>query len=177
MKLTIRNENPADYEAISDVTRKAFLHHPFSRQTEQAIILALRAAGVLTLSLVAEFEGRLVGHIAFSPVTLSDGTKNWFGVGPLSVAPELQKQGIGKALMIEGISKLKKLGAHGCALVGDPAYYPRFGFKNCPSLTYEGIPPQYFFVLPFGSGEPSGIIHFHDGFLATDQSIQPPTHS
>ncbi|MBU0908249.1 MAG: N-acetyltransferase, partial [Proteobacteria bacterium] len=132
--MIIRPETPADIEAISTVTIAAFENHPISHQTEQFIITALRAAHALTLSLVAELDGQVVGHIAFSPVTISDGSQNWHGLGPISVLPEYQRQGIGKALMQEGLSRLKALGSNGCVLVGPPEYYHRFGFKNIPEL-------------------------------------------
>ena len=81
--MIIRKETTSDIEAISQVTKAAFRTLPISNQTEQFIIEALRAAGALTLSLVAEIDGRVVGHIAFSPVTISDGSKNWYGLGPV----------------------------------------------------------------------------------------------
>jgi putative acetyltransferase len=70
----------------------------------------LRAAGALTISLVAEIDGQVVGHIAFSPVTVSDGATGWYGLGPVSVLPDYQKQGIEKALINEGLSSLKDMG-------------------------------------------------------------------
>lgn len=165
--MNIRNETTQDIEAITEVTRLAFENHPVSRQTEQFIIHSLRNADALSLSLVAEIDGKLVGHIAFSPVTISDGTTDWYGVGPLSVLPEFQRQGIGKALVHEGISCLKAMGGRGCALVGDPGYYQRFGFRNCPDLIFEGIPQEFFMILPFDETVPQGTILFHEGFLAT----------
>ncbi len=166
-KLNIRKETAADIEAISAVTAAAFKDHPISKQTEPFIIRALRAAGALTLSLVAEIDGRVVGHVAFSPVTISDGTGAWYGLGPVSVLQDLQKQGIGKALINEGLSRLKTMGAQGCALIGDPDYYRRFGFRNYPEMVYEGIPQKFFQALPFIDEVPQGIVGFHDGFQAT----------
>lgn len=96
---TIRSETPADIEAIAAVTKAAFAMLAISDHTEQYIVEALRAAGALTVSLVAERAGRVVGHIAFSPVTISDGTPGWYGLGPVSVLPECQRQGIGAALI------------------------------------------------------------------------------
>ena len=128
--MILRKETVADIDAITEITIAAFKNHPISNHTEQFIINALRDADALTLSLVAEIEGRVVGHIAFSPVIISDGTKGWYGLGPVSVLPEYQKQGIGKSLINEGLSLLKELVGQGCALVGDPNYYKRFGFKN-----------------------------------------------
>ena len=84
--------------AITEVTVEAFKTLEISRQTEQFIIEALRAAKALTVSVVAELDGCVVGHIAFSPVTMSDGTQDWYGLGPVSVLPEYQRQGIGKVL-------------------------------------------------------------------------------
>jgi putative acetyltransferase len=115
---------------------------------------------------VAEIDGRVVGHVAFSPVRISDGTKDWYGLGPVSVLPEYQKQGIGKSLINEGLSLLKQLGGQGCALVGDPNYYKRFGFKNFPELVHEGVPQEVFLALPFNEKIPQGIVVFHEGFMA-----------
>lgn len=165
--MIVRKETDTDIDAITDVTIAAFKTLPISENTEQFIIKALRAAGVLTISLVAEIEGRVVGHIAFSPIKITDGTKDWYGLGPVSVLPELHKKGIGKALINEGLSLLKELGSRGCALVGDPKYYNRFGFKNYPELIHEGAPQDVFLALPFNEKIPSGIVTFHEGFLAT----------
>jgi putative acetyltransferase len=78
-----------------------------------------------------------------SPVAVSEGSLDWYGLGPISVLPDLQKQGIGKCLMHGGLSSLKSLGAKGCVLVGDPGYYERFGFRSLPGLLVDGVPPQY----------------------------------
>jgi putative acetyltransferase len=164
--MIIRKETDADIEAITEVTIAAFNTLPISNHTEQFIIKALRAAGVLTISLVAEVEEQIVGHIAFSPVEITDGTKDWYGLGPDSVLPECQKKGIGKSLIKEGLSLLKELGGQGCALVGDPNYYNRFGFKNYPELIHEGVPQKVFLALPYTEKVPRGIVIFHEGFLA-----------
>lgn len=164
--MLIRKETPADIDAITQVTIAAFKNHPISHQTEQFIIIALRAANALTISLVAEIAGRVVGHIAFSPVKCTDGSENWYGLGPISVVPEYQRQGIGKALINEGVSLLKELGGHGCGLVGDPSYYKKFGFRNTSCLVHEGVPREFFLVLPFVKKIPKGYILFHEGFGA-----------
>lgn len=164
--MILRNERDADVEAITEVTIAAFKNHPISRHTEQFIINALRAAGALTISLVAEIDGQVVGHVAFSPVTISDGTKGWYGLGPVSVLPDHQRQGIGKALINKGLFLLKDMGGQGCALVGDPNYYKQFGFKNYPELVHEGVPQEVFLVLPFAEKTPHGVVVFHDGFKA-----------
>jgi len=164
--MIIRKETTLDIEAITQVTIAAFKTLQISNQTEQFIINALRAADALALSLVAEIDRRVVGHVAFSPVKISDGTKDWYGLGPISVLPEYQKQGIGKSLINEGLSLLKQLGGLGCTLVGDPNYYKRLGFKNFPELVHEGVPQQVFMALPFNEKIPQGIVVFHEGFLA-----------
>jgi putative acetyltransferase len=166
MNIIIRNENESDIDAISEITKAAFENLSISNHTEQFIINALRNAKALTISLVAEASKKVVGHIAFSPVTISDGSLDWYGLGPISVLPELQKQGIGKSLMREGLSLLKTLGAKGCVLVGDPGYYERFGFRSLPDLFIDGVPPQYFLALPFEENKIHGIVVFHEGFAA-----------
>ncbi len=166
MNIIIRNESGSDVESISEITKAAFENHPYSHNTEVFIIKALRVAKALTISLVAEAGERVVGHIAFSPVSVSDGSRGWYGLGPISVVPELQRQGIGKAMMHEGLSRLKALGAKGCVLVGDPSYYERFGFRNLPELVLEGVPKENFLALAFGKNKSSGKVVFHEGFSA-----------
>jgi len=107
-----------------------------------------------------------VGHIAFSPVAISDGTKNWYGLGPVSVLTLYQRTGIGKALIQEGLSRLKDLGAKGCCLVGHPQYYRKFGFENVAGLVLAGVPEQVFFALSFDGRFPQGNVTFHEGFNA-----------
>jgi putative acetyltransferase len=169
-KIVIRNETVADKGVISEVTVAAFKTLDVSNQTEHFIIDALRTAHALTISLVADIGGRIVGHIAFSPVTISDGTRDWYGLGPVSVLPEYQRQGIGIALVRKGLSRLKNLNAAGCCLVGHPEYYRKFGFENIPELAVEGVPPEVFFALVFHGALPQGTVTFHEGFKAGCQT-------
>jgi putative acetyltransferase len=168
-EITIRSETDSDVDAITDVTIAAFKTLEISNHTEQFIIEALRAAKTLTISLVAELDARVVGHIAFSPVTISDDTPSWYGLGPVSVLPEYQRQGIGKALIREGLSRLRDMNAQGCCLVGHPEYYRQFGFTNTPELVLENVPPEVFFALSFDGHTPQGTVTFHDGFKADGQ--------
>lgn len=168
-KVVIRSETAADVDAIRDVTIAAFKTLAISSQTEQFIIAALRAAKALTVSLVAELDGRVAGHIAFSPVTISDGARNWYGLGPVSVLPEYQRQGIGKALIAEGLSRLKEMHAQGVCLVGHPDYYKKFGFRNVAGLVLEGVPQEVFFALSFDGHFPQGTVTFHEAFMADGQ--------
>ena len=169
LEIVIRSETDADVGAITEVTVAAFKTLEISNHTEQFIISALRIAKALTISLVAEVDGRVIGHIAFSPLTISDGTRNWYGLGPVSVLPEYQRQGIGKALIREGLSRLKDMNAQGCCLVGHPDYYRKFGFKNMPGLVHEGVPQEVFLALSFDGHIPQGTVTFHDGFKADGQ--------
>lgn len=165
-KIIIREETESDVDPITEVTVAAFASLEISNHTEQFIIAALRAAGALTVSLVAELDGRVVGHIAFSPVTVSDGTLHWYGLGPVSVLPEYQRKGIGKALIREGLSRLRELNARGCCLVGHPEYYRKFGFENPAGLVHKAVPREVFFALSFDGPSPQGTVVFHDGFNA-----------
>ncbi len=165
--MLIRNEVPSDEAAIESVIAAAFHDMPYSQQTETFIMAALRRAGALSVSLVAEEAGHLLGQAAFSPVEIDGRPSDWYGAGPISVAPEYQHQGIGSALMEEGLGRLHDLGAAGCMLVGDPAWYQRFGFRNAPRLTLEGVPPEVFMVLPLGKATPEGKVAFHPAFAAT----------
>ncbi len=165
----IRDEKDTDYRVISDVTQSAFETMEFSDHTEHFITDALRSAKALTLSLVAEVDGLVVGHIAFSPVTMSDGTEDWYGLGPVSVHPDFQRRGIGKALMQEGLSRLRTLKAKGCCLVGHPEYYRQFGFDNVEGLVHESVPQEVFFALSFDGNMPQGNVKFHEGFKANGQ--------
>jgi putative acetyltransferase len=168
-KIIIRNEIDADVDAITEVTVAAFKTLEISNHTEQFIIEALRAVKALTVSLVAELDSRVIGHVAFSPVTISDGTQNWYGLGPVSVLPQYQRNGVGKALIQQGLSRLKDLNAKGCCLVGHPDYYRKLGFKNVSGLVHEGVPQEVFLAMSFDGQIPQGTVNFHDGFKADGQ--------
>ncbi len=164
--MIIRHERSSDIETITEVTIAAFRDCPHGDHTEQFIIEALRAADALTVSLVAEIDGKVVGHIAFSPVTVSGCNCNWYGLGPVSVLPEYQRQGLGSALINAGLRLLRAAGGKGCVLVGDPNYYTRFGFRNRPELSLDGVAEEVFLALPLGEDMPSGVVVFHEGFSA-----------
>ncbi|MCG8636981.1 MAG: N-acetyltransferase [Desulfobacterales bacterium] len=162
--MIIRHEKPSDIATITEITKVAFKDHSFSHQTEHFTICDLRAAGALTISLVAEVDGRIVGHIAFSPVTVSDGTPDWYGLGPVSVLPEFQGCRIGTALIDNGLTLLKSMEGRGCALTGIPTYYARFGFRHYPRLIHEGVPQEVFVSKPFYGIVPNGAVEFHQAF-------------
>lgn len=166
MNLLIRPETALDVTAIHALTVAAFLDAPHTDHTEQFVVDALRRAGALSISLVAEQDGVILGHVAVSPVSLSDGSTGWYGLGPISVDPKAQGRGIGSLLMREALAQLEKLGAAGCVLLGDPNYYARFGFRPDPALVLPDVPPEYFQALPFGSSLARGVVTYHAAFGA-----------
>lgn len=165
----LRPERPADAPAIASLIAQAFEGHPHSGGTEPAIVRELRAAGALTLSLVAvDGTGAIAGHIAFSPVSIGGHEGSWYGLGPISVLPALQGAGIGGRLMTEGMARLKALGAEGCVVLGEPAYYGRWGFALHEGLVYPGVPPEYFMARAFAGVPPRGEVVYHAAFSARD---------
>lgn len=162
--ILLRPERPDDADAIRALTETAFRTAPHADGTEHVIIDRLRTAGALTLSLVVEADGVIVGHVAFSPVTVSDGSAGWYGLGPISVDPARQGEGIGGRLIGEGLQRLKALGATGCVLLGDPAYYTRFGFATDPKLVLDGVPPEYFMRVAFSPVYGEGTVSYHPAF-------------
>lgn len=166
LNLTIRAERPTDVAVIAEITQEAFRSHPHSSHTEHFIIDALRSSDVLSISLVAELNGQVVGHIAFSPVKVGDGSQDWYGLGPIAVKPEFQGQGVGRVLIENGLVALKKLGAQGCVLLGEPEFYEQFGFRNSKELVLEGVRQEYFLSLPFGEKLARGQVTYHEAFKA-----------
>jgi predicted N-acetyltransferase YhbS len=166
--LEIRSETPADADAIDTVTRAAFDGRPYSRQTEHFIVRALRRADALSVSLVAIEAGEVVGHVAASAVRVAGQDRGWFGLGPVSVAPARQRQGIGSALVRAALVRLQASGAAGCMLLGNPAYYGRFGFAPSGALRLPGVPPEDFMSLAWHLPPPSGEVAFHPAFDAVD---------
>ena len=164
--IRIRPEVETDHPAIYDLTRRAFAPMRFAAGDEQALISILRDLGALSLSLVAEHQGEVVGHVALSPVTHESGVAGWFGLGPISVEPALQRQGVGGALIAEARRWLSDQAARGCILTGDPNYYPRHGFLPAPEHAPEAEPPEYFMVLSLAGAHPAGRFRFHPAFHA-----------
>jgi putative acetyltransferase len=162
--MIIRPETPADHDSIRDILIAAFANHPYSHQTEHLIVEGLRAGDALTLSLVAELDGNVVGQITFSPAMFDAKDFGWLGLGPVAVSPHLQRRGIGQALVTEGLKRIRGMGAQGCVLVGDPAFYRRFGFENNPALRMEGVPSEVLMCLPMSDWVPEGTVTHHSAF-------------
>jgi putative acetyltransferase len=172
--LNIRPETVHDFEAIRAVHKAAFAHHPFSHQTEHLIVDALRADGALAVSFVAEVNKNVVGHIGASLITIDGKQRPWYILGPLGVLPVMQRQGLGKQLVENCLKSLRESGAEGCALVGDPAYYNRFGFRHHSELHLPGIPEEFFLCLPMTDDMPHGIIKYHAAFGVEDDKLESP---
>ena len=160
----IRREQPDDIPVIHQITHDAFAPKAFSDGTEPAVIDALREAGDLALSLVAVKDDIPVGHVAFSPVEAGNVSTGWFGLGPVAVLPDLQRTGIGSALIKKGLNILRETDARGCALIGDPGYYCRFGFTSDGCLHYEGVPDKNVMWLSFDKCKPTGQLIFKPAF-------------
>jgi predicted N-acetyltransferase YhbS len=160
----IRSERPGDELAIAALIDRAFAQAAHSDGGEAAIVDKLRRAGALTLSLVFAQGGGLMGHVAFSAVAISGQTDGWFGLGPVAVEPVRQRQGVGTALIQAGLAELRIARASGCVVLGDPAYYGRFGFRIDPRLCFPSAPAEFFQTLAFGSDVPPGEVAYHPAF-------------
>jgi predicted N-acetyltransferase YhbS len=161
--VSVRDERPGDAAGIRELVREAFRLAEHSSGTEWKIVDALREAGALTVSLVADDGDDLVGYVAVSPVAI-DGAAGWHGLGPVAVVPEQQGKGIGSALIEAALDRLKISDASGCVVLGEPAFYARFGFSHDPVLSYADVPPPYFQVRSFGPERPLGQVHYHPAF-------------
>ncbi|MEI6621920.1 MAG: N-acetyltransferase [Actinomycetes bacterium] len=162
--ISVRSEGEADAAAIEAVTLEAFRDIEYSDQTEHLIVRALRDSGDLVVSVVAVLDSAVVGHAAASPVSISDGSLGWFGLGPVSVTPTVQNMGIGSQLVREVLGQLQALSAAGCVVLGDSRYYRRFGFACVDGLVLPEVPPDHFMALTFGSRLPTGIVSYSPAF-------------
>lgn len=160
--IDIREENSNDIDRITEVEYAAFKNHPMhppgAEPVEQRIVAALRKNGGLALSLVAEEKGEVVGHIALSPAGVGGVDQGWYLLGPVAVTPGKQGRGIGSALIGASLERLRARGAAGVVLVGDPAFYARFGFAARPGLTYPGVPGEYVLGVSFTDAPPRGAV-------------------
>lgn len=162
----IRPETPADADAVHRVIQDAFQGAAHTSGTEPFIVRALRRSDALAVSLVALADGAVVGHVAASPVAISDQSPGWYGLGPVAVVPSHQNRGLGCALVQEALRRLKQSGAAGCVVLGEPAYYGRFGFRVDPALVLEGVPPGYFQALLLAGPPARGCVTYHPTFAA-----------
>ena len=164
--MLIRVEAEADIDDVRALNTAAF-----ETSAEAILVDILRTQAHPIVSLVAEMDGIVVGHILFSPVTL-EGNRNLLimGLGPMAAAPTHQRMGIGTALIREGLTHCRQIGAQAVVVLGHPTYYPRFGFKPSSTFglrcTYE-VPEDVFMVLelhPHTLRGKSGLIRYHSAF-------------
>ena len=166
----IRSERPGDEEAIADVNRRAF-----DGVEEEGIIARIRGSEyfIPELSLVAEAEGRILGHIMFSIITLvrfDRPAEKILSLAPMAVEPEAQNGGIGSALVEAGLDKARELGHTFVIVVGHAGYYPRFGFKQARSLGFDvgmEVPDEAFMVAvlqPDALDDLGGMVQFSPPF-------------
>ena len=162
----IREESPDDIDAIHDLVLAAFagIGVPGEGRLEARTVDTLRADHALAVSLVADIDGRIAGHVAFSPARPSRDGDRWYVLGPIAVDPADQGHGIGAALVRAGLRILEEREANGCVVLGDPAYYARFGFAVTPGLTYPGVLPEYFMALRWDGAPPQGEVAYHPAF-------------
>ena len=160
----IREEGPDDVDAIHALVRKAFSGYPGEGKLESRTVDTLRADHALAVSLVADIDGRIAGHVAFSPARPSRDGDRWYVLGPIAVDPADQGHGIGAALVRAGLRILEEREANGCVVLGDPGYYARFGLVARDGLTAAGVPGEYVLALPFGAEAPRGEVGFHPAF-------------
>jgi putative acetyltransferase len=164
--MRIRSEEPADVSAIRAVNLAAF-----ETSAEADLVDALRGQATPLISLVAEDGGAIVGHILFSPVTLNRHPDvQMMGLGPMAVVPARQRQGIGSALIREGLDTCKRVGAGAVVVVGHATYYPRFGFAPASrfglSCQYD-VPDDVFMVMELDPGAlkcVAGTVRYHPAF-------------
>lgn len=163
----IRDEGPADAEAVEVLVARAFKDHPHSMQTEHLIARELLTAGALVFPKVAVLAGAIIGYATFSRVQLNPEYDGWYGLGPVAVAPERQGRGIGSALITEGLASLKRSGAVGCVVLDKPEFYQRFGFERVPELAFAAALPEYFLTYAFKEPLPSSAVSYHPAFSIT----------
>jgi len=157
--VTIRDERPADYAAIRTLTDAAFAPMPYGDGTEAASIDRMRADSDLTISLVAEAD-EIIGHVAFSPAQVGRTPGAWYGLGPISVREDVQKQGLGTRLAHTGLNRLRAMGAAGCVLIGRPQVYGPMGFISDRSLTHGKLDPALVQYIVLNGSKPSGEVTF-----------------
>jgi putative acetyltransferase len=167
MELIVRKEKPADIDAIYKLNSEVF-----PTKAEAALVNLLRESGCIFVSLVAEIDGEIVGHILFTPVELV-GDKSQLkiiGLAPMAVAKTYQKQGIGTELINTGIEQCRALGFEAVVVLGHPSYYPRFGFSPASKFgikcCYE-VSDDAFMILELVPGSlqgHSGTIYYHPEF-------------
>lgn len=162
--IEIKEERDDDVAAIRDVNKRAF-----AQDQEGNIVDALRSSGTALLSLVATLNDRVVGHIMYSPATIGDTTGA--ALGPMSVLPEYQRQGIGSKLVSSGNHRISAAGLPFIIVLGHPNYYPRFGFRPASAFAIKcewDVPDDVVMLLILDHAKMqnvSGLVKYRHEFL------------
>ena len=165
--MNIREELPSDIKKIWKLNSEAF-----ETEVEANLVDALRSSGCTYISLVAEIDGNVVGHILFTPINLTQNENNLklLGLAPMAVSSQFQNKGIGSKLVLAGLEYCKLQGYDAVVVLGHPAYYPKFGFL--PSVKYGikseyEVPDDVFMILelrPEALKGHKGVIKYHEAF-------------
>ena len=156
--ITIRNEQPGDEAQIYQVNYQAF-----ERKQEAEVVNALRTSCPEGVSLVAEEDGKLVGHILFTPTIIESEGKSIVGTGlaPVAVLPKYQGKGIGSALVRAGLEEMRAVGEPFVVVVGHPGFYPRFGFERASKYgilcEYDQVPDEAFMMVVYDEEKLKGL--------------------
>lgn len=170
-KVLVSKEQPQDVAAIHHVNVAAF-----GGGGEADVVDQLRDSCNNFISLVAKIDGQVVGHILFTPVRIiqtDDWSVSGMGLAPLGVLPEFQGEGIGSALCVEGLKRVRSEGHPFSVVLGDPKYYSRFGFERASEYgitsSFEGVPDEAFMITIFDPqimADVSGIAYYQPAFDA-----------
>ena len=165
--MIIREEQSSDIDKIWKVNSEAF-----ETVSEANLVNALRDSGCTFISLLAEVEGKVVGHILFTPVELTNGKNNLkiIGLAPMAVLNQYQNRGVGSKLVKAGLERCQSLAYDAVVVLGHPTYYPKFGFE--PSVNYGikseyEVPDEAFMILelvPDALKNHMGVIKYHQAF-------------
>lgn len=163
--MKIRKENSKEIDQVYEINRKAF-----ETETEAKLVDNLRKSGIPVISLVAELNGKLVGHILFTPMTMDNNEIRIAALAPMAVLPEYQNKGIGSALVKKGLELCKEENYQAVAVLGHPHYYPKFGFV--PSTRYDliseyDVPKEVFMVKELvvsSLAKINGVLKYHEEF-------------
>ena len=161
---TVRPEAEGDAARIGAVVSAAFADAPHADGDEAALVERLRAGGDLALSLVAEDEEGMIGHIGFSPLTVGGESNGWMQLAPLAVVTHWRGEGVARSLIVRGIAELRERGAQGIGVLGEPALYEKFGFGPASGMILPADQQPFYRALALDGDLPRGEVRYADAF-------------